>query len=107
MAGCEGKGRKKKQQKTIRYEKAKETKLCLSLVRSLSKSLVNEHTNPCTRAPKLTSNHYTHTPPKKRETSRFQRVGPSKLLLPFEFSNILMSQKYHNIKNKCNPFTKQ
>lgn len=23
------------------------------------------------------------------------------------FSNILMSQKYHNIKNKCNPFTKQ
>lgn len=23
------------------------------------------------------------------------------------FSKILMSQKYHNIKNKCNPFTKQ
>lgn len=28
---------------------------------------------------------------------------PSAIVSP----NILMSQKYHNIKNKCNPFTKQ
>lgn len=40
--------------------------------------------------------------------TRFHPVGPSKVfLLPLFFSNILMSRKYHNIKNKCNPFTKQ
>lgn len=40
-------------------------------------------------------------------------LGPSKIFFLFFcccchcFSNIPMSQKYHNIKNKCNPFTKQ
>lgn len=34
-----------------------------------------------------------------------QQNFPSRCCLCF--SNILMSQKYHNIKNKCDPFTKQ
>lgn len=56
----------------------------------------------CTRAPvrPLSSTYGGGT--------RFHPVGPSKVfLLPLFFSNILMSRKYHNIKNKCNPFTKQ
>lgn len=44
--------------------KAKETKLCLSLVESLSDILVNEHTNPCTHTPKLNS---AHPPPLQKK----------------------------------------
>lgn len=48
-------------------------------------------------------------PPKKRILDIFL----CKLVQSFcdhcchRFSNILMSPKYHNIKNKCNPLTKQ
>lgn len=74
----DGCGRKK--------EKKKKTKLCLSLY-SCSSSTPFVHIWGGTR---------------------FHPVGPSKVfLLPLFFSNILMSRKYHNIKNKCNPFTKQ
>lgn len=56
----------------------------------------NNDNNPCTLAPQSFSS-------PKRDT--FQPVGPS--VFCCHFSNISMSQKYHNIKNKCNPFTKQ
>lgn len=47
-----GSGEKKEEENSemIWYERQKETKLCLSLVGSLSDVLFNEHTNPCTRA---------------------------------------------------------
>lgn len=67
--------------------KKKKTKLCLSLYSCSS------------------STPFVHI---RGGGTRFHPVGPSKVfLLPLFFSNILMSRKYHNIKNKCNPFTKQ
>lgn len=86
--------------------KVKRDKIVL-IVGGICQTFSND-TNPCTRAPKPTS-FSTLLSPKRDSMTQFQQVGPSKFLSRCCrcFSKILMSQKYHNIKNKCNPFTKQ
>lgn len=58
----------------------------------------------------LNSIHFPHLHPQKGiPWHKLKQVGPLKLFFSYccHYSPILMSLKYHNIKNKCNPFTKQ
>jgi len=82
--------------------KAKETKLCLSLSKM---RLMNAQTPAAVLLHLINP----YIPKKGTLWHNSNTVGPSKHFCwcCHGFSNILMSQKYHNIKNKCNPFTKQ
>lgn len=97
---------KGKSTEIICYERQKRQNCAYRWWDLCQKNLVND-TNPCTRAPKL---HYHPLYPQKGIPwhNFSQLVHQSFLSCCCRcFSNILMSQKYHNIKNKCNPFTKQ
>lgn len=79
--------------------KAKETKLCLSSVGSLPKKIwTHKPFNSTLRSPK-----------KRIPRHNFSPVGPSKFLIVVAVVSPIYwwAKKYHNIKNKCNPFTKQ